>query len=234
MQLNPIDPFQKTPPTLPLVVKIAEEIYETDCLPGLVAAVVGREYLDVRQAEAAWNMRVDSARQIAAFLGARGVPAIVRDEKHLLADNRICPPEEKEEMDEIRWQVRDPLVIWAHPERAFVISLIEAGVIQVGELSDSYILRHGPPWEGIKAQNCGICQYLDGKCGVYGFKKKSDDGSQCPAFVPLAAKPPKQSKEKKKYIGLDGAVELAEAAYILDRKSLSERVLADYSRWWEE
>lgn len=237
MQLKAIDPFQKNLPTLPLLVKVGEELYETDCLPGVVAAVVGREYLDVRTAKAAWNMRVNAARQIAAFQGGFGIPVIVRDEKSLLADNRVCPPDEQEEMDEIDWQDCAPLVIWAHPDRAFVISLMEADMIQVGEHSDSYILRYGPPWAGINSQNCGACQYfkLD-QCGVYGSKKAEDAGTQCPAFAPRQAKKSKPKKASDvKYIGLDGTVPLAEAAYIMDRKALAEiDALADYSKWWEE
>lgn len=236
MQLKHIDPHQKKLPTLPLVVKVGEEIYEADSIPALVAAVVGREYLDVRQVDAAWSMRVNSARQIAAFLGVEGIPAIVRDETRLLADNRLCSPEEQEEMDEIEWQDRDPLVIWAHPERAFIISLMEADVIRVGELPDSYILRDGPPWKVIKSQNCGQCQYMDNEqCGVYGGRKAPEDGTRCSAFVP---RPAKKSAPKKKveqqYIGLDINAPLAEAAYILDRKGLKQTELQDFSRWWEE
>lgn len=237
MQLKLVDPYQKKLPTLPLVVKIGEIIYETDCLPGLVAAVVGREYLDVRQADAAWSMRVDSARQIAAFLGMEGIPAIIRDETRLLADNRICPPDEQEEMDEIDWLEQDPVVIWAHPERAFIISLIEADVIRVGECPDSYILRYGPPWEGITTQNCDLCQYLDSKqCGVYGGEKTDEEGTRCPAFVPRSAKKVISKKviNIEQYIGLDIHVPLAEAKYIVDRKALTHSILNDFSKWWEE
>ncbi|OPY61144.1 MAG: hypothetical protein A4E56_02251 [Pelotomaculum sp. PtaU1.Bin065] len=236
MQLKVIDPNQKNLPTLPLLIKVEDALYETDCLPGLVAAVVGREYLDVRTTKAAWNMRVNAARRMAALLGGFGIPAIVRDEKNLLADNRVCPPEEQEEMDEIDWAERDPVVIWAHPDRAFIISLMEAGMSHVGEHPDSYILRYGPPWEGINSQKCGACQYFKIECGVYGGNKAKDSGTQCAAFVPRQAKKAKSKKAfAVKYIGLDGTVPLAEAAYIVDRKALTDiDALADFSRWWEE
>ncbi|MFZ5642526.1 MAG: hypothetical protein ACOY46_02905 [Bacillota bacterium] len=232
MQLKLISPYQKAPPTLPLVIKVGENIFETDCLPGLVAAVVGKEYMDVRTADAAWSIRVDSARQIAAILGAQGIPAIVRDHTCLLANNRLCPPDEVGEIGEIQWQKKEPLVIWAHPERAFIISLLEAGVIQVGEHPDSYIIRYGPPWEDLTAQNCGLCQYLkEGKCSVYESKCTLESGTQCPAFSPFKTLKT-AAAIKSRYIGIDNTVPVARAEWQLKGIKRLDG-LVDCSRWWD-
>lgn len=214
--------------TWPLIIKAGGELWEADCLPAAVAAVVGREYMDVLTVDAAWHMRVNSARQIAALMGASGIPAIVRDMDNLMADNRLCPPDEAGEMAEVEWQDRGPVVLWAHPDRAFVLSLLEAGIIMVAERPGSYILRDGPPWAGLIGQGCDRCRYMrKAVCEMYKGRVPDDNGVNCPAFVP----PGGEEGGRGQYTDLV-TVPVARAQWqTADAKALES--LADYSRWWD-
>lgn len=239
MMLKIITPEQEKA-SLPFMIAYGSDVYEADCLPALVAAVVGKEYMDVKNADTAWHVRVDALREIAAYLGAQGVRAIVRDNVNLLADNAVVPDEEKGELDEITWRNYDaPVVLWASTDRTFIQSLLEAKVIAVAERSDCYILRKNGAWTEAAGQECGKCLYYDrGKCAAYGFLKAESDGAKCAAFAPVHEGWKGMSYPTDDYVVLQGR-ELAEQFWITDREALEERrktgqdKLNDFTRWWE-
>ncbi len=210
MRLNRIPPDESIMPTLPLFIGVSDSDYfETDCLPGLVAAVVGREYMDVRAAEAAYHMRLDAARLIAAQLGGHGQPAVVMDGDRALFDNRQVDPDEAGEMEEVEWSNSHPVIIQVRTDREFVTSLMKADVIRVAERSDSHILCYGPPWERLSGRGCGLCHYyVEGRCGVYGLAKDAGDGAKCPAFAPVNKEYSQMSDVR--YVPLDSRVRLVE------------------------
>lgn len=153
-------------PVMPILVLLKDgTIGEAKTLKGVVAIIIGNEYLDAEDNIDEWNYRLELARAESMRFIAFGINSVIKDcKKGIIKENYaadIGDPDYKE--------FEGPSIeILIDNDKTFILSLVKLGAISIFEREDSFIFRKR---ENESEKNCSQCIYVKEFC-IYNEIKK--------------------------------------------------------------